>query len=212
MAYVDIVFDGPPSDEGPRFVEVEGSDGKGMRWGQWVQRSDGTWALRVPAPPPQLISVVMPELTDAEVDEFVTRFREATATGDPGVFTLVDGGLTQGEQDVIAERAKGRRKYGDAHDDTEHLGALQEVAAFLAMKVDHGAEFWPEFRGYDEHAVAEWAAELRAKHDDRQRLVVAAALLIAEIDRLDRAADREFEARAPELIGRAPKTTPPEST
>lgn len=45
--YIDIVFDGPPGPEAGRFVEVESSDGRGMRFGEWVQRSDGYWALRI---------------------------------------------------------------------------------------------------------------------------------------------------------------------
>lgn len=43
---VDIVFDGPPGPEGPRFVEAE-RDGRSVRIGEWVDRGDGTWALRI---------------------------------------------------------------------------------------------------------------------------------------------------------------------
>jgi len=39
-----IIFDGPPSHESGRFVEVE-IDGKGGRVGEWVEREDGLWAL-----------------------------------------------------------------------------------------------------------------------------------------------------------------------
>jgi hypothetical protein len=49
MDYIDIVFDGPPSPEGARFVEVEDSRGKSINFGEWVQRPDGYWALRIPA-------------------------------------------------------------------------------------------------------------------------------------------------------------------
>jgi hypothetical protein len=43
---VDIVFDGGPGPESPKsFVEVE-IDGKSIRLGEWVSRSDGLWALR----------------------------------------------------------------------------------------------------------------------------------------------------------------------
>lgn len=44
---VDIVFDGPPSHDAPRFVEVE-RDGKPIKYGEWIQREDGYWVLRVP--------------------------------------------------------------------------------------------------------------------------------------------------------------------
>lgn len=43
---VDVVFDGPPSHESGRFVEVE-QDGKSINLGEWVKRPDGMWALRI---------------------------------------------------------------------------------------------------------------------------------------------------------------------
>lgn len=46
-SYVDIVFDGPPGPEGPRFVEVENSEGKSICLGKWVERPDGYWAIRI---------------------------------------------------------------------------------------------------------------------------------------------------------------------
>lgn len=45
--FVDIVFDGPPAPESGRFVEVEDDQGHGLHVGEWVQRPDGYWALRV---------------------------------------------------------------------------------------------------------------------------------------------------------------------
>ncbi|MFC4852771.1 hypothetical protein [Actinophytocola glycyrrhizae] len=44
---INIVFDGPPSHEGPRFVEVEDDAGRSIRVGEWVPRDDGYWALRI---------------------------------------------------------------------------------------------------------------------------------------------------------------------
>lgn len=46
--YIDVVFDGPPSHESGRFVEVENSEGKGIKFGEWIHRPDGYWALRIP--------------------------------------------------------------------------------------------------------------------------------------------------------------------
>lgn len=48
--YVDIVFDGGPSHESGRFIEVEDADGKSIAFGEWIHRPDGFWALRVPKP------------------------------------------------------------------------------------------------------------------------------------------------------------------
>ncbi len=43
---IDIVFDGPPGPEGPRFVEVEDSKGKSLSR-NWVKRADGYWVIRL---------------------------------------------------------------------------------------------------------------------------------------------------------------------
>ena len=46
--HIDVVFDGPPSHEAGRFVEVEDARGCSIKVGEWVEREDGLWALRVP--------------------------------------------------------------------------------------------------------------------------------------------------------------------
>lgn len=45
---IDIVFDGPPGHRPGRFVEVENLDGQSISVGEWVERDDGYWVLRVP--------------------------------------------------------------------------------------------------------------------------------------------------------------------
>jgi hypothetical protein len=42
-----IVFDGPPSPEGGRFVEVEDAAGNSVNAGTWHERPDGLWELRL---------------------------------------------------------------------------------------------------------------------------------------------------------------------
>lgn len=44
---IDVVFDGPPDHDMPRFVEVEDEFGKSIRAGEWVERPDGFWYLRL---------------------------------------------------------------------------------------------------------------------------------------------------------------------
>jgi hypothetical protein len=44
---INILFDGPPSPEGGRLVEVETDDGKSIKAGEWIERPDGLWALRI---------------------------------------------------------------------------------------------------------------------------------------------------------------------
>ena len=47
--FFDIVFDGPPSHEAGRFVETEDSNRRSVCLGEWVERDDGYWVLRIPA-------------------------------------------------------------------------------------------------------------------------------------------------------------------
>lgn len=43
---IDVVFDGPPSHESGRFVEVENIHGASVSHGEWIDRGNGLWALR----------------------------------------------------------------------------------------------------------------------------------------------------------------------
>ena len=45
---VHIVFDGPPGPTAGRFVEVETPDGRSISFGEWHERKDGLWELRIP--------------------------------------------------------------------------------------------------------------------------------------------------------------------
>lgn len=46
---INVVFDGPPGPVAGRFVEVETDDGNGIGIGEWVDRGDGMWSLRIEA-------------------------------------------------------------------------------------------------------------------------------------------------------------------
>lgn len=52
-AFIDIVFDGPPSRESGRFVEVEDEHGRSFNAGEWIDRGNGLWALRIVRSPAQ---------------------------------------------------------------------------------------------------------------------------------------------------------------
>lgn len=47
--FIDIVFDAPPGKTSGRFIEVEDDKGFSIRFGEWVHRPDGYWALRFAA-------------------------------------------------------------------------------------------------------------------------------------------------------------------
>lgn len=108
--------------------------------------------------------------------------------------------LTQAEQDVLNERQKQRSKWGDAHDDGHIYGAIRLAAASLACDgtdghVEHpdgdkGENFdpWRLVRRYGIHG---------SERDDRRKLVIAATLLLAEVERLDRAAAKSTSTTPP---------------
>tara|TARA_R110000822_G_scaffold310554_1_gene444061 strand:- start:45808 stop:46239 length:432 start_codon:yes stop_codon:yes gene_type:complete len=48
--FIDFVFDGPPGPECGRFVESEDPSGASISAGEWIDRKDGYWALRVKRP------------------------------------------------------------------------------------------------------------------------------------------------------------------
>lgn len=45
--FIDIVFDGPPSHKSGRFIEVENGKGESISVGEWLERGDGLWVLRI---------------------------------------------------------------------------------------------------------------------------------------------------------------------
>lgn len=63
---VDIVFDGPPGPASGRFVEVEDAAGKSINFGEWVDRPDGYWALRISPPEDRLLAEAVTELLCAK--------------------------------------------------------------------------------------------------------------------------------------------------
>ena len=90
---------------------------------------------------------------------------------------------TKALRDVIAEREKQRAKWGDKHDDEHDDGDLADVARLLLND---------DFNTFDlDLTNAGWGVRLYAKYgtDPRKRMVIAAALLLAEIERLDRAGE-----------------------
>jgi hypothetical protein len=46
--YVDFVFNGPPDQRPAEFVDVEDRNRRSVRYGEWLERDDGVWVLRVP--------------------------------------------------------------------------------------------------------------------------------------------------------------------
>ena len=86
--YVDIVFDGPPGLKSGRLVEVEDSDGFSIRIGEWSNRGDGYWVLRIPDS--RCIAEMQSHLDSAE---------ERIAELEAALQALLVGGKSQGGAD-----------------------------------------------------------------------------------------------------------------
>jgi hypothetical protein len=46
-SHIDIVFDGPPDQDGERLVEIDDATGRSVSIRTWFQRPDGSWVLRI---------------------------------------------------------------------------------------------------------------------------------------------------------------------
>lgn len=79
-------------------------------------------------------------------------------------------------EEVEIEREKQRARWGDDHDDSHEKGELAAAAALLASSPPDMVD------------APEWAEPIRAKYCEnrRRQLIIAAALLVAEIERIDR--------------------------
>ena len=105
---------------------------------------------------------------DEVIEEFVSR--------------ILDGKESLGTRaiaDIATERDRQREKWSAEHDDAHTSGELAMAARLLAH---------PPSASNDQVFYPEWAMDLWNRHTDnrRQQLVIAGALLTAEIDRLDR--------------------------
>lgn len=112
------------------------------------------------------------------------------------------GELTTAARDVLAERAGqvSREGWGPAHDDAHRLGELALAAACYALDGAERTHQVDLFSGIGKRQVrAGWFdikrllwpwdwAWFKPKTDRRRNLVIAGALVLAEIERLDRVA------------------------
>lgn len=95
-------------------------------------------------------------------------------------YSVVNGdGMERALADVITEREKQRIQWGDEHDDEHNDGSLAGAASFLAWPPEQS--FGMEAPDWSERIMDKW------RNDRRKQLVIAAALLLAELERMDRA-------------------------
>ena len=124
--------------------------------------------------------------TDAEQ---IAGVRRLSSTG-PTAFRPIN----KAEVDVLVERSKQRLKHGDVRDDgytdAELVSAANAHVRYVLLLAPAGGRPHKSFGEALEAGLNAWpfARESFNPGDLRTALVRAAALIIAEIDRLDRAA------------------------
>ncbi|HAX82404.1 MAG TPA: hypothetical protein DCY40_07555 [Actinobacteria bacterium] len=179
---IDVVFDGPPSHESGRFVEVEDDTGKGIRIGQWIDRGNGLWALRIPInyrdePPSHVIAQAARELDRAaEVIRRHVVAPDVAADSLASAFAETASRLREG-------REKLPRVRGDAQ--TTHL----TVARLLDLLVeDARAEVAARMEGCKPWERRRWAiALIQARIAEADELLTMLRLHgIVELDTVEK--------------------------
>lgn len=116
---------------------------------------------------------------EADADEYAAHLNAAYIEGQ-------QASATDAVARIGAERARQLSEWSPAHDDGHADGSLAGAAAMLALEHTDGEFLWVN---YDQH----WLATFHDKHVLTPRvrqLVIAGALIAAEIDRLERADGR----------------------
>lgn len=99
--------------------------------------------------------------------------------------------LTQAARDVLAERRRQVEAEGwtPEHDDEHSNGELSDAAGCYALFASIPEEHRP--RSVPEFWPIQWQCNWWKPTDQRRDLVKAAALILAEIERLDRMATKQ---------------------
>jgi hypothetical protein len=108
----------------------------------------------------------------------------------------MNNNATKAVQDVLAERQRQITKEGwtTAHDDAYYAGDLSKAASVYALVgSSDGRVIGDELSPSITQMVWPWEWHWFKPRDRRYNLVRAAALLLAEIERLDRASEKQAQ-------------------
>ena len=84
--FIRIVFDGPPSHESGRFIEVENEHGESISFGEWIEGEDGLWYLQFPNPETMLNEHAKLKRVRDYVEE---RWKESPESEKVGGYTIL---------------------------------------------------------------------------------------------------------------------------
>lgn len=130
----------------------------------------------------------------ADQDELITLLQQEIGRLNRMIVSHADGmeNASIAALDILGERSRQRRLegYDDYHDD--QLDDWSLASSALAFIEDARLRSTTGGKGFDDTPPASWPSSKQAwkPKNVRQSLVVAAALLIAEVEKLDRAADK----------------------
>lgn len=109
LDYVDVVFDGPPSHVSGRFVECETPADVGVKAGEWIDRGDGYWALRIPWTVERVVATLRRYADLLDRDDALERAAEEAVKHWSGHGYTEDTAMAMlNLRSVLAQRAKER--------------------------------------------------------------------------------------------------------
>ena len=137
-----VVFDGPPGPQSGRFIEVETPDGRGVNAGEWHEREDGYWELRITRPAPKADSALVERIKGPLSDNSELAF----ILGRPGFMFIRECQLFRSLGHEIPKRAEDEQafwvhrmlgfwvKYGEQWRDAFHADIKAHIEQARALK------------------------------------------------------------------------------
>jgi hypothetical protein len=184
--YIDIVFDGPPGPECGRFVEVEDPQQCSIVIGNWVEREDGYWALRIPDI--RTIDQLRAQLAAArdyacaldkrwiESEELIGTLQDnltdATKRAELAEKLVEDSGYYEVELFTIAQvlDGPGLKEYQLLHQRQKVVALMarceQAEAEVVRLKAEIGrVAVFLAIHGVEGYTITNWLDQREAKHD-----------------------------------------------
>lgn len=143
------------------------------------------------------VDPVLRAITDLILDkaenQVLRKERDSTLSRNADLEALLSGHIGQAEQDVLAERRRQVETEGfDAsHDDAATRGQIARAAGCYALHAGGVGTDWPKGIRNGSALFWPWDEKWWRPRSARENLVRAGALVLAEIDRLDRIATLE---------------------
>jgi hypothetical protein len=137
---IDIVFDGPPGPESGRFIEVEDGAGRGIRVGEWIDRGDGYWVLRMPRP------MSVDHKRDARIADLERQLAAETCCKNGYVETVRVAHGALNRIGAMCNLPAGDWDHPDQVVEIVRVGLQEAVRGWLPAVIASGSKFGPRAR------------------------------------------------------------------